>query len=287
MYREKYWLCKAALGLVLLMLTACGTPEPTPIAPPTATPVPTATQEPTATPEPPTDTPLPEVVEWDYVAIAPFIWYPYSPEAFYANYIETDLGVEVNLTAETMHNPDKDCTINTEILEGLRNDGKLRILIQEAEVVTVQPSTCDVYYLVTQKYMLERCGGEDNLDCVPETLKSYRESCDAIYEEILSLSNPGTIVRTMTIPHGHLRPYVDTDLDPGPFYILFNEEIVESAAAHNISIARVDIAFHGPEGIEDAVAKGFMPDNIWALSLEGMRVIADLYRDLGYEPTVK
>ncbi len=284
MVKMKSFARTVILTCMLLYMVACGTPQPAPTLPPTSTPMPIATPEPTATPVPPTETPVPEVQEWEYLAIAPYIGYPDSPEARYAAYIEMDLGVKVDLTTKTRFLADSDCAINDEIIDGLRNDEKLRKLVGEADVVTIETSYCDIYYLVVNEYMIDRCGGEDNMDCVADALLSYRASCDAIYEEILSLSQPGTIVRTMTLPHGHLKPLVDSDLDLAPFYVLYNEQIVESAAEHNIPLARVDIAFHGESGDEDAVAKGLMPDNFFALSAEGMGVVADLWRDLGYEP---
>ena len=125
------------------------------------------------------------------------------------------------------------------------------------------------------------------MDCVRTALITFRESGDGIFEEVLSLCSPGTIVRTKTLPHGDLMSYMQYDVDLAPFYKLINEQIVQSATEHNIPVARVDTAFHGLTGDEDARAKGLMSDVYNQPSFEGMKVLAELLRELGYEPTVK
>ena len=77
----------------LVLLAACGAPEPTPTPSPTATLVPTATSVPTPT----------RVAAWDYVALGDStvamsghvgdLAYTFH----YAGYVEADLGVEVSI----------------------------------------------------------------------------------------------------------------------------------------------------------------------------------------------
>lgn len=283
---SKKWLSRFfGIPCALLLLVSCGTPQPTPTPPPTATTAPTATPEPTATPAPPTETPTPEVLELDYLGIAEGIWYPYSTEFYYAAGIETDLGVKVNFSSKTEFLKEnwyvtKDA--NSYILESLRTDTKLQKAIGEAEIVTIMVSNGVIENISEGDYRQERCGGDDNMDCFREALLPFKANCDAIFEEVLSWCKSGTIVRTMTYAYG--KTAMDWDVDLAPFYLLVNEQIVQSAAEHNIPVARVDIAFNGTAGDEDAVAKGLMDG--WTPSLAGMQAIADLLRDLGYEPTI-
>jgi hypothetical protein len=71
--------------------------------------------------------------------------------------------------------------------------------------------------------------------------------------------------------------------DVTPYVKAFNEYVVQVASEHNIPVARVYLAFNGPNGDEDAADKGYMSD-LWHTNSVGAALIADLYRELGYEP---
>ncbi len=286
MDKMKWFTLILILTCGLLFMVACATPQPVPTEPPTETPMPTANQEPTATPVPPTETPVPKVPEWDYVAINIYIAIHNSPESMYATYLEEDLDVKVNMIGKSAFAQGNQFATTRMILDKLRSDEELRSIIREAEVITVYLSPFEIFYLVTGDYRTGRCGGDDNMACFADALPQFRESCDGIYAEILSLASPGTIVRTVTLPHGDLVLMMDYDVDLSPFYVPFNEQILQSASAHNIPVARVDIAFHGPSGDEDAMAKGLMDSNYFTVTPDGAKFIADLWRDLGYEQTV-
>ena len=122
-----------------------------------------------------------------------------------------------------------------------------------------------------------------------------RESTDAIFEEVLAQCKPRTIVRIMTIPNGFSgwcweeigwcwEEGQDLELSPGDIITLFNEQIIQSADEHNIPVARVDIAFNGTAGDEFPEDKGYLLGRV--MSPQGADAIADLLRDLGYEPTI-
>lgn len=125
------WVLK--LGLVLLLVSACSTPQPT------APPLPTATPEPspaaTATPEPPI---------WDYVALGDSVVGQIGDYAYinhYTAYLEADLGVKV-----IQHPHGVGGYRSIQVLDRIRNDQAVRDELREAEVVTVFIGANDVDY---------------------------------------------------------------------------------------------------------------------------------------------
>ncbi len=269
------------MGLVsaLVLLAACSSPA-SPVPP---TPAPT----PTNTPLPPTATvALPEGgAEWDYVVLgASAVWGFFRK---YAAHIEADLGVKVTVHDWTF--PDQH---STALLRNLRHSKELRSDILEAEVVTfyIPPE-----YLRTSlhSYYDGSCGGEDNQDCLREGLTSYKADVDAILAEILSLtSTSDTLIRPMTFydPFVNYHKKLGIFEDVTPYVKTANEYVVQIASEHNLPAAQVYLAFNGPNGDEDAADKGYMSDtmNTDSVSMHtnsvGAALIADLHRELGYEP---
>ncbi len=275
MNRKKASLWTVNLGLVLLLVTACSAPQPT--APP-----PTATSAPTATPEPPpTATATSEPPVWDYVALGDTVVTAagdYGYITYYSAYLEADLGVKV-----IQHNKGVVTSRSDQLLDRLRNDQALRDEIREAEVVTVYIGMYDLVDVFSTKYLIGACGGDDNMDCIREMYKTLRANYDAIFDELLALCAPGAIIRAATNYCTSIKKY-GYDGDMSSFFVTLNEQIIQSAAEHHIPLARVDVAFNGPAGNENAADKGYLL-NMHPSKL-GAQVIADVHRELGYEPTV-
>jgi hypothetical protein len=190
------------------------------------------------------------------------------------------LGVEI-----TMHIWYRGQQGSSEMLGALRNNQDLRSDLREAEVVTflVVPHHLDD---PLQAYRDGTCGGTDSQDCMREAFTLLKADTDAIIAEILSLrSTSDTIVRAMTF----YNPFVNDGKEWGyfealnPYWVALNEYLVQTASEHNIPVARVDLAFNGPNLDEDPSDKGFLGDGIHP-NVEGITLMADLFRELGYEP---
>ena len=234
----------------------------------------------------PAATPTEATPTWDYVALGDSWAAGYgvggrSYVVYYAEHMEADLGVKV-----TVHNWGRGGLGSDGLLAMLRNNQELRNAISEAEVVTFEIGGNDM----TGPFALYRvgsCGGADNLDCCRERLVSFRANFDAIIAEILSLrSTTDTIIRTME--YGY--PWVNRDKELGiyedikPHWEALNEHIVQAASEHNIPVARVYLAFNGPNGDEDPGDKGYIGADGNHPSEAGHALIADLHPELGYEP---
>ena len=240
-----------------------------------------------APPGTPAVTPTEATPTWDYVALGDSVPAGYgvggrSYVVYYAEHMEADLGVKV-----TVHNWGGGGLSSDGLLVMLRNNQELRNAISEAEVVTFYIGGNDevgMEYL----YRTGTCGGADNLDCCRETLTSFSANYDAIIAEILSLrSTTDAIIRTANLYF----PFVNEHKELGIYedfkkhcHEAFSEHIVQAASEHNIPVARVYLAFNGPNGDEDPTDKGYIQSDGEHPSEAGHRLIADLHRELGYEP---
>jgi len=200
--------------------------------------------------------------------------------AYYAGYIEADLGVKVRPLNEGKKNLSSD-----ELLSALRSDQGLRNEISEAKVVT---------FMIGGNTALGIAFNPGVTD-IPKALAPWRETYDAVIDEILSLrSTSDTIIRAIDYPN----PWVSYLKKQGIFDQVkpnlagFVEQIVEAASEHNIPVARADLAMNGPNGDEDPAAKGYFCGDVSLPPAQGVvhpneagsRVIAEVLRKLGYKP---
>jgi hypothetical protein len=124
-------------------------------------------------------------------------------------------------------------------------------------------------------------------DCSPETFIGYRETLEAIVEEIFALrEGEPTIIRATDFYVPILRQWREAGLEEACTQCLENmiEAIHQAAAAHNVPVAHVYDAFNGPNHDEDPRDKGYIASDGQHTSVLGQQVIAGLLRELGYEP---
>ena len=197
---------------------------------------------------------------------------------YYADYIESDLGVKVRVLNEQINDLYMD-----ELLSNLRTKQQLRNEISEAKVVTFLIGGGDAEGIVLNPGVTD----------IRKALAPWREIYDAVIDEILSLrSTSDTIIRA--IDYGN--PWVSYLKKQGildqvyPNCAAWVEQIAEAASEHNIPVARVYLAWNGPNGDEDPVAKGYTCGDVSKLQSvvhpneAGNRVIAEVLRKLGYKP---
>jgi len=257
---------------------------PTPI-PPTPTPVPPT---PTLIPPTPTTIATEEVTEWGLVFISDSSGWGVAER--YAAHIESDLGVTV-----TLHDLATGSLSARSVLRALRSEGtgynlllrELPNLISEAEVV--------VFYANPVASISETNPGDWDcvslspyvVDCSPETFDAYRADLDAIYEEIFALRGDSPIIIRAFDAYN---PLCSVWHEHGVYdecmrcWENYNETIHQAAAAHNVPVAHVYDAFNGPNHDEDPRDKGYIGSDGMHTSATGRDVIADLLRELGYEP---
>ncbi len=199
----------------------------------------------------------------------------------YQNDLATDNAVMVSLN---------DLGVNgahsTDLLNSLQNDPNFRNDVSQSQVVTWDIGGDDLLHAVNL-FQNGQCGGTDNQDCLRSAVATFEPAWDAIVQQILALRDKNkTIIRTMDI----YNPFVAELMVQGtfntvePYLDQVNQHIAASAQANGIPMAQVHLAFNGPNGDQDPVAKGLIaPDGIHPDDA-GHKLIADTLRALGYAP---
>ena len=261
--------------MLMIMTSACSPAQPAPL-PSTQTPVPTSTF-----------TPVPI---WDYVALGDSNPAGYGVGRSYvdifANYIATDMGVEVRL-----HNRAFDGAKSVQLLTGLRMDPDLQQDIRDAEVVTIDVGGND-WTPALRAYSNNTCGGTDNQDCLRRLVQSYRENIDGILEEIANLraDNPTLLIRTVDVYMSNCDFFPDTKIfrDKELFNVLhpytdeFNASIAEATQAHNAKVVSLYLAFNGPDGTQNPAQ--YLQSDQCHLSSRGHQQVAGMLRHMGLLP---
>lgn len=224
-----------------------------------------------------TETALPDVAgeTWDYVVLGSSIgtWWA----EYYGNLIEADLGVKL-----IYHDYYVGSQPVSGLLKNIRNNGRIRENIKKAEVITIGVGNADMEIVTT----IWGAGGENDRNKRKGELKRFRETYDSMLTELLSLTSPtNTIIRTMDFYY----PYVGRDKEKGiydqnkRYWQSFNKVIVQAARKCGIPVAKVFDAFHGPQGKDDPADKDYLGYDRAHPSEEGMKVIAEEFRKLGYQ----
>jgi len=260
MYHKKILVYINGMMLVTLSSAACGTPQPT-----STTLLPTATT---------TSVPAEGEIEWDYVTLGDSMMAGVGE--LYSGYLEEDLDVKVKYLDMWRSNLYADA-----LLKRLQNDDRAREYIREAEVITFDMSAGYIPGAMSCIF------GTGIAAVVQEDeIEDYKAVLSAIFEEIFKLrSGSPTIVRTMTYPN----PKISDQKEQGIYEEcqriteMINDAIHEVSAEYGIPVAEVYDAFHGPNHDQDPKTKGYIsPDGLHP-SEQGMGIIADAYRELGYE----
>jgi lysophospholipase L1-like esterase len=211
----------------------------------------------------------------------------------YAGYIQDDTGSTV-----TLNNLGQNGWRSDQLLEALRTNSTFRNSISNSQVVTWDIGGNDFLRLMDD-YTNGTCGGADNQDCLRSALITFKANWNAIIIEILALRRSSdTLVRTMDIYNPFVKAQKASDSwanDGGlndfqvikPYLDKANSHIRTTTAANGVPCAKVYQAFNGINGDEDAGDKGYISpydfSGVHPGEL-GHKVIADLFRSLGYSP---
>lgn len=237
-------------------------------------------------------------LSWKYTAVGDSLgyglWgfnglaiYGYVPR--YRDFVEQDTAVAVQLT-----NLSQLGWTSGQLLDALRTNASYRDSIKHSQIVSWDIGGND-FLRARDSYKAGTCGGALNRDCLAGAIALFKANWTAILQELTSLRNPrNTMMRTMDF----YNPYVTVDSATysgpdktvsdfqvfKPYLDDLNTYIHASTAAYGIPAARVYAAFNGACGCEDPVAKGYISFDGLHPTTTGHRVIAGLFRALGYAP---
>jgi lysophospholipase L1-like esterase len=210
--------------------------------------------------------------EWDYVALGDSrtAWTSYPD--LYAAHIEADIGVKV-----IVHNEAIGGQWTGSILWYIRNDDSWREKISEAEIVTILTEESNLFYNLS---LFSKC---DN-----NVVEDFEKNLDEVIAEIYSLrGRQKTIIRLIENYHYN----VELHKERGVFETMkmcvnaYNERLHKVASKYKIPVAPIYLGFNGPNGDESPGVKGYFKDSSHT-NETGDVIIADLLRELGYEPFV-
>ncbi len=207
----------------------------------------------------------------------------------YRRHIEADTEVDVRLI-----NLGIPGWKSGDLLGALRGNLFYRLLVAGSSIVTLNIGGNDLLS-ARNSYKDRTCGGADNQDCLREAVTTFRANWDAILVEILLLRSTGnTIIRTIDIynPFVHEDRAADTWPDDlgndlqviKPYLEAANSHIATTATTNNILYAQVYLAFNGLDGELDPSDLGYISFDGYHASGRGHGRIAELLRDLGYDP---
>jgi lysophospholipase L1-like esterase len=220
---------------------------------------------------------------WTYVALGDSVTWGMIP--LYAEMLEEDLGVTVIVQNRTVGGDH-----SSQLLERLRTSNWLRKELREADVITIEIpwNVFEDPCLAFLNGSPGACGGSDNQDCLREALETYKADTDAIIAEIVSLRSPSeALIRMQDTYQFNVRQ----SKAEGAFETInkywreANAHVKEVAEYYHIPVARVYDAFMGEDGSDDPQDKGLIHDGFHT-SPEGAALMAELFRDLGYEYAV-
>jgi lysophospholipase L1-like esterase len=222
---------------------------------------------------------------WSYVALGDSLAagfdavQGYVPR--YQSDIENDTGVAVDL-----NNLGQPGWQSSDLVNALRTNASFRTAVSNAQVVTWDIGGNDLKHAY-KLFLTGACGGADNQDCFRSAVTNFKSNWDGIVRQLTSLRDPSqTILRTMDIYNpfvaeqealgdlARLKPYLDET----------DAYIQKSAAKNGILCAKVYLAFNGPSGTEDPIAKGLIAPDGFHANDNGHKLMADLLRQLGYSP---
>jgi lysophospholipase L1-like esterase len=222
---------------------------------------------------------------WDYVALGDSYPAGYGSERsyvdYYAEYIEADLGVRVEV-----HNFARTGLTTSGLLSLVRDNGEIRNAIREAEVITLWIGWND-FSDPLMRYYAGTCGGKENLDCLLEASIEFNKNIDKILDEILTLTHPQEkIIQIADV--GIPLSFINEWKQQGQFETLkkfcfetWRDYLVESARQRDIRVVYTYQVLNGPEG--NGITKGIYQSDGIHFNDKGQRIIADLHREADYE----
>jgi lysophospholipase L1-like esterase len=266
-------------GLLAILVASCG--RGTPVAPATQ---PRATE--TQLPSTPTDAGATSTdaaggasEAWDYVALGDSFTAVATWPEIYASTMEEELGVEV-----TLHREARPGQGASDALLRIQTDDRLRRLITEAEVITVNVGANSLEYPFGQ-YKAGTCGGEDGQDCLRSAVTSVEADWSVLLDELVALRGPEE-AHIVAFRFGSWLPQVICDWGSEcwevllGYFLAFNDSVERAANERGVHVVDVNPPFVGADYRQPVNEEYVVSDGIH-VSDDGSVVIADLLLELG------
>lgn len=213
--------------------------------------------------------------QWTYVALGnSMTWGVQQP---YAAHMEADLGASVTVYDETQSAQAADGVIAM-----LQNRPIVQAHLAEADVVSiVAGGGPNAGYCFTGRGEYPFWGKPFDADGIA----AFRADYDAMFDELLKYVDPrDTLIRATNYYNPLVAKWqewgVTAECKEG--METYNQQIAESAAAHNILLVDIYSGLNGPNGDEDLGAKGLLRFDGIHLNEQGGAIVANLLQAAGY-----
>lgn len=218
-----------------------------------------------------------EATEWDMVVLGDSDMDP--AYMFYSDYYEEDLGV--NIVTHVKTRP----TTFTDFAHRLE-DPQIRSLISEAEIIIfnipiVLPSTGGACFDTRKNMETDGCFDVSMDEYVETTRQFIREIKNIVREKGAMIRLQNGYVPTMIFQGGTNGE--DISQDCLECFAAFWAAQAEVASEENIPLVDVFTFFHGEDHQLDPYKNGYIGSDHMHVNYQGAQVIADLYRQVGYE----
>lgn len=261
MNNKKLWILINSCILVMLLFAACSTYQF--ITTPTPTPTPTS-----ASTIFPTETkPI-----WEFIAFGDSRTKLATWPTILVGYIEKDLDIEVHL-----NNIAASGQTSEELLGWLQTSEHLREQVSEARIMTILTMDEAGYANFTYDNFSDYCSSDQ-----------YQIILEGILNEIFTLRGNNPLIIHLLEHYnypGSSEHSLEFFNDRKACFELYNDSVHAVAEKYNIPIVPVYAVFNGIDGFDNPDDKGYLSDGVH-LSPAGDVVIADLFRELGYNPII-
>jgi lysophospholipase L1-like esterase len=200
----------------------------------------------------------------------------------YARLLRQKLGLKVVVT-----NLAQNGKTSGELLSELRSDARTRGAVKKARIVLIGIGGADLG-AGDERLEAGECKGEA---CYAADLAAFGRNLDATVAVIRRLrSSKQAVLRAITLPnvvpgaHDVVPPFITPEIGIHQNNVL-KQHICSTMAKHRGRCVDAYLAFNGPEGTEDAYAKGWLTkDPCCYPSGKGQQVMAELVLKSGLAP---
>ena len=224
--------------------------------------------------QPPTTPGLAKNDTWDYLALGDTRTAISDWPDLYAAHIERDLDVKVEV-----HNWGSSYQTSKALLKLLKENVSLQQAVRNAEIITIWTGGNTVGDSLIKPH----------IPCDADRLDAFQRDLDSIITTIQELQKPNTsMIRLLEFFQFRVNILKELGGFDEKMTCLeaFNERVHRVASTYDIPVAAVHEAINGPDGERDAYEAGYLK-NHYAFSQTGDALIAELLRQLGYEPRPK
>ncbi len=129
------------------------------------------------------------------------------------------------------------------------------------------------------------CGGDDNQQCLRDSLSEYRSDVRAILSVLTANLDPSeTLIRVLDVYQLHVDDQIasDTLQITNPYWRDAQEFLEETAAGYGIPVAQVYDEFMGPDGSDNPQDRGLVKADQLHPTEAGKLLMAEMLHGLGY-----